>query len=279
MEITKRPRRPTPTGTLKPIRPNAGIEAEYRRRLERAVDEMHRSLVYWVRASYPEDLPGLRNADGIVEWAADLSRAASTRIAVKRLSRRWTRNFDKIAPKLAGQFAQAAADHSDAALKATLGDAGIRVRLVLTADARDVVQANITENVALIKSIAARHLGDVEALVARSVAQGRDLAWLMDELEARYDVTRKRAALIARSQNNLATAAIQRVRFTEIGITEAVWVHSHGGAHARPSHVAFDGERYSVREGALIDGKRIWPGTEINCRCVSRPVLPGLRAD
>ena len=30
------------------------------------------------------------------------------------------------------------------------------------------------------------------------------------------------------------------------------------------------------QEGALIDGKRIWPGTEIGCHCMSRSIMPEL---
>lgn len=35
-----------------------------------------------------------------------------------------------------------------------------------------------------------------------------------------------------------------------------------------------DGRKFEIAKGCLIDGKRILPGEEINCRCVSKSVLP-----
>ena len=153
------------------------------------------------------------------------------------------------------------------------------MRFTLTRAANDVLQATTGANVALIKSIAQQHLADVEGLVMRSVAAGRDLGTLAKEIEARYGVTKRRAALISRHQNNLATATITRVRQESLGIKQAVWVHSHAGAHPRPSHVTAGAEKvvYDVATGWFDpdEGKYIRPGELINCRCVSRPIIPG----
>ena len=37
---------------LRAIKPNAGIRAKYRRRLEAMIDDMNRSVVWWLRAEY-----------------------------------------------------------------------------------------------------------------------------------------------------------------------------------------------------------------------------------
>jgi len=62
----------------------------------------------------------------------------------------------------------------------------------------------------------------------------------------------------------------------ELGITEAVWMHSHAGKVPRPTHVAMNGTRFKVAEGMWdsAEGKFIQPGELINCRCTSRSVLP-----
>ncbi len=109
----------------------------------------------------------------------------------------------------------------------------------------------------------------------RSVQTGRDLGQLRSDILARYDVTKKRAALIARDQNNKATAVMEKARRISIGITQAKWAHSRGGKEPRASHVAANGKIYDVAKGCLIDGKYIMPGEEINCRCVSHAVIPG----
>lgn len=109
----------------------------------------------------------------------------------------------------------------------------------------------------------------------RSVTTGRDLAQLTTDLQKEFGITQRRAAFIARDQNNKATASMNRARQDELGIAEAIWVHSGGGKHPRPHHVAANGKRYNVKEGMLIDGEYIFPGEKPNCRCISKSVIPG----
>ena len=69
-----------------------------------------------------------------------------------------------------------------------------------------------------------------------------------------------------------------RARQVELGITEAVWRHSGAGKKPRPKHVAASGKRYDVAKGMKIGDKGQWvlPGEEINCRCTSESILPGI---
>ena len=108
----------------------------------------------------------------------------------------------------------------------------------------------------------------------RSYTQGRDLETMVKDLKALYPKASRRAVLIARDQSNKANSVVQRTRQMELGITEAIWMHSHAGKEPRPDHVAANGKRYKIAEGCLISGEYIQPGYEINCRCTSRPVLP-----
>lgn len=254
---------------LGPVHPNLGLEAEYRRQLQLLVGVMHRSLVYWLRARWRSHPP--------VTLAADELPAHALQAEVRRLARRWASRFDEAAPRLAKYFATHAADRAEGRLARILEGAGFVVDFRLTPMVRDVVTASVNENVSLIKSIGAEHLADVEQLVARSVAAGRDLATLTKELEARYELTRKRAALIARDQNNKATSAVARARMIEAGVVEAVWMHSHAGKTPRPSHVKMNGKRFDVAKGMWDPDEKKWiqPGWLINCRCTSRPVVPG----
>jgi SPP1 gp7 family putative phage head morphogenesis protein len=284
----------SPTGkdaVLRGVHPNAGVEAAYRKALDRLVDEMHNSLVYWISAKYRANTPhmamddrGTSRSVGVGEIAApaalpSMSPAMALREAMRRLSRRWQRRFDKAAPELAKYFSTSTLKHSDTALRAILKKAGFAVEFKLTREANDVLQATIGEQVGLIKSIAQQHLSEVEGMVMRSVSTGRDLGTLTEELRSRYDVTKRRAALIARDQVNKSTANIVRVRQQSLGITQAKWLHSHGGKHPRPSHLDADGKIYDIDKGMYLDGKWTWPGVEINCRCVSRSILPALQPD
>lgn len=255
---------------LKPVHPNAGLAALYRRRLDRLITDMQRSYVYWLTATYRRTPPVL---------AADANPAKAFERELRDLGDQWVARFEDAAPKLARYFTRAVERRSTKTLMKILRDAGIAVEFKMTPAMRDVVNATLAENVSLIKSIASQYHSQVEGLVMRSVASGRDLGTLTAELQQRYGVTRRRAALIAKTQNNMATAAMMRVRQGEAGITEAIWLHSHGGREPRPTHLANSGERYNIAEGWYDPDpkvrRHIQPGELINCRCVSKPIVKG----
>lgn len=259
---------------LKPVRASAAIEAKYRARLKAMIEEMQASLLYWIKAQWNQNPPAI--------LAADAAKPNAGKSLVKRMGElgdRWQRNFDRAAPKLAEYFATAMVDRSDEALRKILRDGGFSVKFQMTPAANDMLNATIGEQVGLIKSIAAEHLQSVEGIILRSVSAGGDLAPAVAEIEARYGVTYRRASLIARDQNQKATANITKIRQVELGITEAIWVHSGGGREPRPTHLKAgkDKVRFDVQEGWLDPAinQRIWPGQLINCRCVSKAVVPG----
>jgi hypothetical protein len=204
-----------------------------------------------------------------VWMAMDATPASQLKMTVNRLGRYWNKRFNETAKELADYFALSAAKRSDAALRSILKKGGWSVQFRLTPAMKDIVAATVAENVALIKSIPAQYHTEVNGLVMRSVTAGRDLAQLTDDLEKRYDITRKRAALIARDQNAKMTGALQRARQIEIGITEAIWLHSHGGKTYRKTHLANDRKRYNVATGWWDPDPKvkrfIAPGELINC--------------
>jgi SPP1 gp7 family putative phage head morphogenesis protein len=246
-----------------PVRPSAAIRTAYQKRLESVVDEMHRSINYWLTAEYRKALP----------LATDASPAMALRAAMRKMGNRWLRKFDQLAPALSAWFATDVQDRCDRTLKDIFRRHNFTVRFKPTRAMNEAYQAVIGENVSLITSLPQQYLKNVEGIVMRSVQTGRDLGALSKALEQNYGVTRRRAALIARTQNNMATATMTRTRQLESGITQARWLHSAGGKTPRPEHVAFSGKLYDIQEGAPIEGK--WPGVAINCRCVSIPVIPG----
>jgi uncharacterized protein with gpF-like domain len=255
---------------LRPIHPNAGLTAAYRGKLDAIIEEMVASVSYWLSASYKANEPHI---------AQDELPATALKVALRKLTRRWQKRFNAAAPKLADYFSTAVEKRSSTALKNILKDAGITVEFKMTAAQRDILHATINQNVALIKSIPQQYLTQVEGAVMRSVQTGGDLGSLAKELEQHYGSTKRRAAFIARDQNNKATAAMTRARQVELGLTEAIWVHSGAGKHPRPSHVKAgrDKTKYNTRTGWLDPevGKHILPGELPNCRCISRAIIKG----
>lgn len=162
------------------------------------------------------------------------------------------------------------------------------IHFELTPEMRAIIQPEIAKNVSLIQDIPSQYFTEVEGLVMRAVAVGGDLKTLTDELHKRYGITLDRAGRIATDQNKKVNAVMNRVRQLELGITKAIWIHTQGGcavncthptaAEVRMSeaHKAFSGQTYDIAEGALIDGKRVWPGSESGCHCMSRSIMPEL---
>jgi SPP1 gp7 family putative phage head morphogenesis protein len=256
---------------LRAVHANQGLAAIYRKKLQDFVEDLHSSIEYWVCAAYKANEPE------VVDLAQDDMSSTTLRDALRRLIRRWRWRIDETAGKLAKWFAQAAAARSDAALRRILKEGGFSVEFKLTRAQRDVLNATVHQNVGLIKSIGQEYLSSVEGAVMRSVQTGRDVGALTKELQDRFKVTKKRAALIARDQNQKSTAALQRVRYLELGLTEAIWMHSSAGKTFRRTHVAMHGKKFDVIKGFWDTDEKAWvlPGTLINCKCSSRPILKG----
>src|SRR4051812_6377786 len=82
---------------LKPVWPNAGVRAWYARQLRRLTAEMNASVVYWLEASYKANEPIM---------AQDELPAEALWKAMRKLRKRWQKNFDEAGPKLAKLFAE-----------------------------------------------------------------------------------------------------------------------------------------------------------------------------
>jgi hypothetical protein len=101
-------------------------------------------------------------------------------------------------------------------------------------------------------------------------------------------MTKGRAAELALSLNNKATALIDRERQASLGISHAKWMYSNAPCMKDPSrpvaadarqdsaHRSANGKQYEIGMGLFVDGKWTWPGVEEGCKCSSRAILPGL---
>lgn len=256
--------------TLPSIRPNAGIEAWYRHQLDAKLKEMQESLVYWLTAEYRKT--------GLAQDAADGGGSAMTmRDSLRKLTHRWQWVFDQLANSLSKRIAKRVLSNTDASLSIAVKGEGFAIKFTMTEDMNNAYQAVIGENVGLIRSIASEHLTEVEGLVMRSVARGRDLGSLTKDLQARYGITKRRAAFIALDQNNKATATLTEARQTSLGIVEGIWKHSHAGKVPRPDHVNADGKRFKLKEGMYMPSEKryVKAGEDPGCRCTWQPVIPG----
>ena len=242
----------------------------YRRQMLSLIEEMTDSIVYWMSAQYRESPPAL---------AMDATPSKEMLAKFRAIARKWQKRFDASAPKIAEAYLKGSFKATDSAMRMALRDAGMAVKFKMTPVMRDAFNASLQENVGLIRSIPQQYLQQVEGIVARSYASGRDLQSMTKAIRELYPKAAGRAELIARDQSNKANSVVQNARRIEIGIIEAKWLHSGGGKHPRKEHQRADGRIYKIREGCPIKNEKgeleyIQPGQKINCRCVSRTILP-----
>lgn len=254
---------------LKSIQPSAAIEIWYRRKLRELIEAMAKSVLLHTRAAWKAEPPD-------VGFASDSSPTLGLRRALKKWGDKQVGKFDEMAAEISAAFARRSRRDFDKRFGKILKDAGFTVKFKPTPQMVEAYRAVVAENVNLIRSIPQKFLTDVQTSVFQSVMKGSDMDGLAREIKRNYGVTWRRASFIARDQNSKARAVFEEARRSELGITEAIWRHSHAGREPRPTHVAMNGKRYQIKVGMYDSdvGENVWPGTLPNCRCSSRSVLP-----
>lgn len=248
---------------MREIKPSAGILAWYSKELRKIVKEIDRELKDEILQDYKVSQE--MAMDSINDWVGH---------AMDLMVDRWSKKLLTLGDKISKLFATKTLDNYDRALKRNFKAHGFTVDLQLTDYTKESLKGVIAENTALIRSIGNQYLEKVQMHVWESVLSGLDAHQLSENLKHDFGVATRRADLIARDQTAKANSAIEIARRTELGITEAIWVHSGGGKEPRQSHVRASGKRYEITKGLLIDGEYIQPSQKINCRCVSKAVLP-----
>ncbi len=259
--------------TARAVQPNRGVEIWYRERLQDFIRDMAQSVLDEVRAAWVEAPPTLGQAMD----AAPRSTSVLLKRALEKWGGLWTRKLDDLSTKLADRFTDKNFRATQVSMRESFRQAGFTVKFKPTAASTEAYRAVAAQQVNLIKSIPQQYLKDVQTAVWEGVMKGSNLSSMTEAIKATYGVTYRRAAFIARDQNNKAKAVIENTRRQELGITEAIWQHSAAGKVPRPTHVAMNGKKFKLSEGMYDSavGKYILPGEEPNCRCISKSIIPG----
>jgi hypothetical protein len=276
---------------------SAAIEDWLRSTLQTSVKAMHDSMVHAIKRTWrklglpltPEDKEKKKARDAIL---SDGPMDELNKI-MARAGKQWVSHFNALSTSLVKRFVDKSIAHHDGAFSAALKDAGFAVKFSPTEKQRSAVTDFIEGKdpilgppdarkgpVDLIRSIPEEYHDQIKELVEESFQKGRDLKTLTDKLQERFNVTRNRAALIARDQNNKCTAILHKIRQGELGIKKAYWIHSMGSKHPREEHAQWYAENriYNIDEGMYseVDEEFVWPGTAISCGCTAMSVIPGM---
>ena len=252
---------------LDPIHPNVGVAVWYQHELLRLLKAMTWDVQTTMLNCYPKDLT----------QDAPITKTIESNIA--ELAKRWQRIFDHAAQTLPSTLTGRILRHHDLAFRTVLDKAGFSVRFQMTPTMVEAMDEKVRDNVDLIKSIPRQHLDEVEAMTRESISKGRNMKEYTEQLQHRFGVAKKRAELIARDQNNKASALFHKVRQLGLGLDKAAWAHTAASKVPRPEHEEWGAEEkvYDVAQGMWSDedGEFVWPGTAINCGCTDRTIIPG----
>lgn len=133
---------------------------------------------------------------------------------------------------------------------------------------RSVMEGFVAENVSLIRSIPQQMFGEVEQLVTRGIVAGTPNRELQKEISERFEVSKRRARVIARDQIGKLNGQLNAKRQKDIGVTQFIW-RSVQDERVRNEHQLRNGQIYNYSDPP--DGEL--PGEPIQCRCYAEPVF------
>ena len=247
--------------TLNSIAPDASLTKWYREQMQSMMDDMRADLIADVVKPMRSEIA----MDGIIDWLGHV---------IDSLVNRWQKNLDNLSEQIAKDMVGRSKTNYDKRLHNMLRKRGFTVNFRNSKDVEEQALIAIGENTALIKSIGNEYLDKVRSAVWRSVKGGYDVESLIKQLRQIDGVTDRRAKNIAKDQVAKANQAFEDARAAELGITEAIWLHSSASKVPRPDHVKANGTRYELAKGCYISGEYIHPAiSKINCHCRKKLII------
>lgn len=132
----------------------------------------------------------------------------------------------------------------------------------------------VSENVALIQSIPKERLENFQNMLIRNVTAGAPVKDIIQQVRKEFKKTKNRAELIARDQVGKLNAEINQFRLRKLGVQKYIW-RTVGDERVRSRHAAVNGKTFSWDKPPAVgvNGERVNPGQDIQCRCYAEPVL------
>ncbi len=196
--------------------------------------------------------------------------------AMKYTRNKWSdQQFKQYADKVARKFITSS---NTSNRKKTERDFGINI-YADNQQLNDYLRASIADNVNLITSIPEQYLTQVESIVMTNVRAGGLPSAIAKLLRNQYDITERRAKMIARDQTSKVNGDLNRLRQQSAGFKYFQWMDSDDervrDRHAYlAEHITTYGKGiYRWDNPPLSDkGVPIIPGSDYQCRCIARPV-------
>ena len=146
----------------------------------------------------------------------------------------------------------------------------------------EAIRRWIAENVLLIKSIPNETLGNMREIILGSYLKGSSIRDIQKAIQETYNVSKRKAQLLARDQVSTLNAQLTKAQQTDAGCKKYRWSDSHD-SRVRDCHKELNGKIFSwddppemwyeTKRGRVYTGRRCHPGEDYCCRCVAIPVF------
>lgn len=234
------------------------------RQIKRDIDA---EIVPVIRRNSSTTLDSVTAMDG---WADDV------KAAIDRVREKWTGKLAQLAMnKIASRYVKAAMGLHTRKMQRSFG-----VNLYGTSDRiNQYLSAAADQNATLIKSIPAQYLDQVSNIVQGNMRQGMRPGYIVSALVEQFGVRERHAKFIARDQTGKINGELDKLRQQDAGFEYFQWVTSHD-ERVRHRHREIADKVTAYGKGVYrwdnlplsSDGTPIQPGSDFDCRCISRPV-------
>ena len=172
------------------------------------------------------------------------------------------KNAKSIAKDFTNKVKDFSVEQVDSQIKSITG-----MNLATRPNVSDALDSVLRENVRLIKTIPSKYHNEVERVIREGVVKGQSLDTIEENVYKAGHKLTNNARLIARDQTGNAQFAVTKARFKEVGLKKFKW-QTVGDTRVRTKHQKLNGRIFTWKDGA----NGIYPGTEIQCRCIALPV-------
>jgi len=141
---------------------------------------------------------------------------------------------------------------------------------------KSTINAYLAETEAWVSKLRDDTLQMYSTNVLRAMSLGQGIDDIMKQFDGMAEKRQGHARMVARTQVATFNSLMNKTRAQNLGVEEAVWI-SGGDARVRKSHRDRDGKKFRLDKGlySSIDKKWLLPGTDYQCRCTYRMIIPG----
>jgi SPP1 gp7 family putative phage head morphogenesis protein len=258
---------------LKPIPYPKGFEKKF----ERLMTEMTKAMVQQYRNETFKKLnkgsiEKFEDAQ-VGNWATVFSTLSNR--AKKKIRKRF--NNDRIKKTVSKLLMSLNKSNQDVMYNEVENVVGISAKeLVASEGLKANTNALIQETLEWVGRNQEETLVDFSANSLRLMGSGEDFDKVLSGFNQVAEKRVQSASFVARNQLANFNSMSTKIKAENLGITHATWVTAKD-ERVRPSHVAREGVEFALNEGlySSVDGKILLPGTDFNCRCTYKMIIPG----